>query len=102
EGPPADLGDLAFTANAGRTHLRERLALTAGSTAELDARLGAYLGGESVPSATRACAPATGRPKVAFLFPGQSVQYSGMGQKLYQVEPAFRRTLDACAEALRG
>ena len=29
--PEADLGDLAFTMNAGRTHFQERLALTAGT-----------------------------------------------------------------------
>jgi len=102
EGSPVDLGDLAFTANAGRTHLRERLSLTAGSTAELDARLGAYLDGKSAPSLSRARPATDGRPKLVFLFPGQGCQYSGMGHKLYREEPVFRRTLDACARALEG
>ncbi|HZN94391.1 MAG TPA: type I polyketide synthase, partial [Myxococcales bacterium] len=100
-GEADELGDLAFTANAGRSHLRERLSITAGSPAELDERLRGYLAAEAVPSLARARAPAA-RPKVAFLFPGQGSQHPGMGKKLYQAEPAFRRTLDACAEAVKG
>ncbi len=38
---------------------------------------------------------------VVFLFPGQGSQYVNMGLELYQAEPAFRETVDRCAELLR-
>ncbi len=39
--------------------------------------------------------------KVAFLFPGQGVQWVGMGQKLYRSEPAVREALDRCDAVFR-
>ncbi|XP_035669035.1 highly reducing polyketide synthase 40-like [Branchiostoma floridae] len=36
------------------------------------------------------------RPKVCFVFPGQGQQWDDMGRKLYQLEPVFRETVDAC------
>jgi [acyl-carrier-protein] S-malonyltransferase len=35
---------------------------------------------------------------VAFLFPGQGAQFVGMGQALYEAEPAARRAFDRAAE----
>ncbi|HVE87190.1 MAG TPA: beta-ketoacyl synthase N-terminal-like domain-containing protein, partial [Myxococcales bacterium] len=96
------LGDLAFTANAGRSHLRERLAVTAGSAAELGARLSAFLHGEPGAAALRGRANAGERVKVAFVFSGAEGLRPGLGKALYDSEPAFRRTVDACAEAVRG
>eukprot|EP00058_Branchiostoma_floridae_P024610 XP_002610100.1 hypothetical protein BRAFLDRAFT_89867 [Branchiostoma floridae] len=36
------------------------------------------------------------RPEVCFVFPGQGQQWDDMGRKLYQLEPVFRETVDAC------
>ncbi|MFJ3780101.1 type I polyketide synthase, partial [Streptomyces sp. NPDC090075] len=41
----------------------------------------------------------TGRGPV-FVFPGQGSQWAGMGRDLYADDPAFRASLDACAQAL--
>ena len=35
-------------------------------------------------------------PKVAFVFPGQGVQWVGMGHELYRSEPEVREVLDRC------
>ncbi|MEV6927477.1 SDR family oxidoreductase, partial [Dactylosporangium sp. NPDC051485] len=40
-------------------------------------------------------------PKIAFLFPGQGMQYTGMGRYLYQHEGAYRQAFDECGDLLR-
>jgi acyl transferase domain-containing protein len=35
------------------------------------------------------------------MFPGGGTQYVNMGRELYETEPVFRRSIDACAELLR-
>ena len=38
---------------------------------------------------------------VAFMFPGQGMQYVGMAKEIYHEEPTFREVVDYCAEFLR-
>ncbi len=99
--PGQDLGDVCHTANTGRAHLPERLAVVAGSLDQMRDRLAAFAAGERPAGSCRGSVSSSGRPRVAFLFTGQGSQYAGMGRRLYQTQPIFRAALDRCAEALR-
>lgn len=96
----ASLEDICFSANVGRTHYEQRLALTTNTVAELTASLHAFVAGEPVETLRRgACKPGA-EPRVAFLFTGQGSQYPGMGRELFESEPLFRRELERCAAVL--
>ena len=40
-------------------------------------------------------------PRIGFVMSGQGPQWWGMGRELMQHEPVFRRTMEACAAAMR-
>ncbi|HXL19325.1 MAG TPA: type I polyketide synthase, partial [Streptosporangiaceae bacterium] len=88
--PRADIGDLCYTANVGRSHFPLRRAGVVHDRQELDALLDKWHDQEE-----KAAGPA-GIRKIAFLFAGQGSQYPGMGAALYRQFPVFRATVDAC------
>jgi len=87
------LADIAWTLQAGRRAFPHRLAFAAADAADALARLRAR---------TRLReAEAQDAPRAVFMFPGQGAQYAGMGSYLYEHEPVVRKTIDACADAVR-
>ena len=100
QAPGLALADVAYTANTGRSHFGQRLAVVGQDGAEVSQRLARWGQGERVQGVWSG--PVEGRPGVAFLFSGQGSQYAGMGQELYSSEPVFRRALDRCAAVLAG
>src|SRR5581483_3296251 len=94
-----ELASLATTAGSGRAHFPLRRLLLGADKAELLAALRGH-GGDALgdgPEAGRRGEPArTKPPKVGFLFSGAGSQYFGMGRELYETEPVFRETIDAC------
>ncbi|AGT09197.1 type I polyketide synthase [Paracoccus aminophilus] len=86
----ADLAGLALTAGTGRAHLPARRAVLGDTRAALVEAL----------RKVSARKPASGTPRVAFLFSGQGSQYFGMGLDLYETEPVFRAVIDDCDKIL--
>ena len=97
-GAPA-LADVAYTANAGRSHQSHRAAVVAGSSAEAAATLRALSAGQ--PHDAVVGHVDVVEPEVVFLFAGQGSEYAGMGRQLYDAQPTFRAALDRCDELLR-
>ena len=99
--PGLSLADVAFTANAGRTHQPVRAAAVVATLDELRETLGELgRGGEPV-SLLTARAPAAAAPEVAFLFSGHGSVHAGMGRDLYSWGRVFREELDRCAALLQ-
>ena len=93
------LSDVCFTANTGRDRFRHRLGVHASATEEMGRKLLDFAAEREVEGVARG--QALEDPKIAFLFSGQGSQYVGMGRRLYETEPVFRRVLDSCDEILR-
>jgi acyl transferase domain-containing protein/ubiquinone/menaquinone biosynthesis C-methylase UbiE len=101
EHPQAEIADVCFTANTGRVHFDHRLAIRAGSAADLLTQLQGVAAGEKQSSVFQGKASRSEPVRLAFLFTGQGAQYAGMGRQLYETQPSFRETLDRCAELLK-
>jgi acyl transferase domain-containing protein len=94
--PELDPADVAVSL-ATRTVFEHRAAVVGADRVELLDGLGALVDGRSVPEVARGLA--TGRPRSAYLFPGQGSQRAGMGRELAAAEPVFAAALDeVCAE----
>ncbi len=76
------VGDLCFTANAGRAHFEHRLAVTGSSVEQLRAALLKAIPGRRVLDREGV------RP--VFQFPGQGAQFPGMGKQLYDTAGVSR------------
>ncbi|MEV6802990.1 beta-ketoacyl synthase N-terminal-like domain-containing protein, partial [Micromonospora rifamycinica] len=93
--------DVAYTLLTGRAGLDERAAVVAGERDGYLAGLAALAEGRSDSQVVQGSVRRGGR--TAFLFSGQGSQRPGMGRRLYDIYPVFRRALDeACAHLDRG
>ncbi len=93
------LPNVCFTANTGRSHFSERLAVVSHSTTQLRQQLIQFAEGEETLLASKFI---TGRvkgrkrPKVVFYFPAPTATLLPLGHALYQSQPIFREVLDHC------
>ena len=90
--PASNLADICYSANTGRAQLPARASLTASTVEEAREKLQALSLAKKPRGLYRGFAES--RPRVAFLFTGQGSQYKGMGRRLYEAEPIFRRSLE--------
>lgn len=97
----ANLADVCFTANTGRTHFDSCLFVTATSTTEMQKALGDFAEGRHRDTVATGQISSRNPQKIAFLFTGQGSVYVNMGRQLYDTQPTFRNYLKRCEEILR-
>jgi acyl transferase domain-containing protein/SAM-dependent methyltransferase len=98
---PDALADICFTANTGRSHFTQRMAVLGKNSDEVRNGLRAFANREAAANVVAGETADSGLPPVAFLFTGQGSQYIGMGRELYETSPTFRQVMDRCDEILR-
>ncbi|MBK8266369.1 MAG: aminotransferase class III-fold pyridoxal phosphate-dependent enzyme [Nannocystis sp.] len=98
---PVDIGALAHTAGARRTHHAHRLAIVGAEASELAVALDAFAAGQPAPEMVVGRA-SDAPPTLVFVFSGQGSQWCGMGRALAEQEPAFREALAECDAAIRA
>ena len=96
DNPTADIADLCYTSNVGRTHFGHRAAGVVRDRAELDLLL------DRESARVERTERVGDIRKVAFLLAGSGSQYVGMGQGLYQRFPVFRQHIDECDRLFAG
>jgi acyl transferase domain-containing protein len=90
--PELELADAAWTLQVGRKGFEHRRIVVA---RDREAAVAALRG-----PAVAGVREGEGKPPVVFLFPGLGDQRVDMARGLYESEPLFRETVDACAEKL--
>ncbi len=92
----ANLADVAYTLQVGRTRFEHRRCLVCETVKQTIQSLDNPSAQQSITHYAEA-----GEPGVVFMFPGQGSQHLNMAQDLYQAEPSFRNTVDRCAQLLQ-
>ena len=87
------LSDLSWTASVGRSHFAHRAGVAFRDAESLKDSLKAIASANGPSADTPPPQPAT---RVAFAYTGESSQWAGMGEALYDSEPVARAVLDQC------
>ena len=98
----AEIADVCFSANTGRSHFNHRLAIITSDQQELADKLAKIIAGEETNGVFSGTLSSNSKsPLIAFLFTGQGSQYLNMGRQLYETQSVFRQTLDQCDRLLQ-
>ncbi len=93
---------LTYSLGARRNHHAHRITIAAKSSEELVHELQSF---STEPSKSQFQNSFTPRPehapRIGFVMSGQGPQWWGMGQELMKNEPVFRKTMEACAAAMK-
>ena len=92
QNPEINIADVASTLARGRKAFSQRLAFTCRSAKEAV---------EILQAEKYHISDDKNFTNAVFMFPGQGSQYAGMAKELYQDEPIFQETVDACAFILQ-
>ncbi|MFG2132879.1 SDR family NAD(P)-dependent oxidoreductase [Streptomyces sp. NPDC048751] len=99
--PEASLPAVAATLAHRRTHFEHRAVVQAADRDGLLTALRELADGQHGPETAVGHVQAAGAGKVAFVFPGQGAQWTGMARDLLDRDPVFADELDRCDGALR-
>ncbi|HEY6802399.1 MAG TPA: SDR family oxidoreductase [Pyrinomonadaceae bacterium] len=94
QNPEVDLADVAYTGHIGRKAFAHRRTVVA---ANVNEAIAALEKSTSIPGSISET-----ERRAVFMFPGQGVQYVNMARELYESIPAFRDSVDECAESARS
>jgi acyl transferase domain-containing protein len=97
----ASLPDICFTANTKRTHFDHRLCIVTESISELRQQLNAFIGHKEARGLFQGKVKSRKHPKIAFLFPGEALEYLTIGSQLYATQPTFHKAFDSCVDILQ-
>jgi len=89
-----ELGNICYTANAGRAHFEQRMAVVGATVEEMRRKLQERKTGVE--------AQDRGGLRPVFLFSGQGSQYPGMGKQLFESHSVFRKAILDCEDLLKG
>jgi acyl transferase domain-containing protein/NADPH:quinone reductase-like Zn-dependent oxidoreductase/SAM-dependent methyltransferase/acyl carrier protein len=96
------LAALSYTLGARRNHHSHRLTMVPRSTNELVLGLQEVSSGMTGSKVRTSFSPRREHPpRIGFVMSGQGPQWWGMGRELMQHEAVFRRSIEACAAAMR-
>jgi acyl transferase domain-containing protein len=95
--PTVDMGDVAHTLAVGRRKLPYRKAVVCSERVDAIAMLVAA----AEPGEEQSELRKDHGSRLAFMFPGQGMQYPGMGRELYDNDPVFRASMDECLAGLQ-
>ncbi|MGH2369075.1 MAG: type I polyketide synthase, partial [Chloroflexota bacterium] len=98
-GPPPDGGaiaDVCYSAAVHRSHFEHRCAFWGQTRADLLGGLEAFLAGDHRSGNPFGAGEPGGRKPVVFAFSGQGTQWPGMARQLFEREPVFRESVEAC------
>ena len=99
--PAISIPDVCYTANTGRKHFDYRQTYIAENSQEMLLALADQDQSGALNRDIQAVNERSLEPGIVFLFTGQGSQYAGMGRRLYETQPVFRRVLDQCDEFFR-
>ncbi len=97
-----DLESICYSANAGKESMPYRAAFVVNDSQQLLNCLHEFSGSNIGNEVFTGHVKPGKVPKVAFLFPGQGAQYTGMAKELYDTVPSFRDDVNKCNEILKN
>lgn len=98
---PRRLSDIGYSAALRRQHHAHRLTVAVRSREELLEHLEAFLLQERRPGMAVGSA-GRNAPRLAFVFSGMGQQWWGMGRRLFDHQPVFRESMEACDASFRA